>query len=128
MVLASVPAAGTDASFTVRAVVPVYCEVQHRGAGSVALQGQSISLGNFREYCNSPGGYSLVVRYAPGTLQGTVLSAGFDQVVLDGSGEAVLSREIRPRFRHRTVIATPGERGFDTDRIGFDLLPANPAG
>ncbi|WP_082125036.1 hypothetical protein [Aurantiacibacter luteus] len=123
LALSSVPAAGTDASFSLRAVVPVYCEVQYRGTGSIGTGGQSVSLGSFREYCNAPGGYSLVVRYAPGTLTGTVISADADMVVLDGSGEAVLSRTQGPRFRSRTFIATPGARGFDTDRVYFDLRP-----
>ena len=125
LALASAAAADTDQTFSLRAVVPVYCDVQFRGTGGVITSGQSVSLGTFREYCNAPGGYTLVVRYEPGTLKGAVISADMDQVVLDGSGEAVLSRAQGPRFRNRTFFATPGGKGFDTDRIRFDIMPVS---
>lgn len=115
---------GADMGFTLRARVPVYCQVHQRTPGSVAPAGGAVSLGEFREYCNAPGGYALIVRYAPGTLRGALIEAGQDQVVLDGSGEAVVSRSPRPRFRSRAIVATPGQQGFDTDRLEFQLVPA----
>ena len=115
----------TDARFNLRAVVPVYCQLQQRGPGILEGENGSFSLGTFREYCNAPSGYTLTIHYAPGTLEGTVITAGPDRVVLDGSGRTVLSRSQGPRFRNRDFFATPGERGFDTDRITFDLIPTS---
>lgn len=119
-----VSAAGADMSYLVRAKIPVHCQVQQRSPGGEAVDGSAVSLGSFREYCNAPGGYQLVVRYAPGSLQGAVLQAGEDHVILNGSGEAILSRASGPRFRERAITATPGRHGFDTDRLEFQLLPS----
>lgn len=114
-----------DTRFLLRATVPVHCEVQQRGGGGTAASMDgAVSLGQFREYCNAPGGYALVVRYAPGSMRGAVLAADGDRIVLNGSGEAVLSRASGPRVRERTITATPGENGFDTDRLSFELVPA----
>ena len=116
--------AGADMSFALRLQVPVHCLVQQRAPGAAIASGSAVSLGQFREYCNAPGGYEMVVRYAPGTLRGAVLAAGQDQVTLDGSGQAILSRAAGPRFRERAILATPGANGFDTDRLEFQLIPA----
>lgn len=126
LALAALPAsaAGADMSYFLRAKVPVHCQVQQRAPGTIIAASNAVSLGEFREYCNAPAGYELVVRYAPGTLRGAMLEAGQDQVVLDGSGEAVLSRASGPRFRDRAITATPGASGFDTDRLEFQLIPA----
>ncbi|MGN3975262.1 hypothetical protein [Tsuneonella sp. SYSU-LHT278] len=115
---------GADAGFSLGARVPVFCEVRQRGVVEDAISGSAVSLGKFLEYCNAPGGYRFVVRYAPGSLRGAVLTAGGDQVVLDGSGEAVLSRATGPRIRERAITATPGAAGFDTDHITFQLVSA----
>lgn len=113
-----------EMSYVLRARVPVHCQVVQRAPGDAVATGAAVSLGQFREYCNAPGGYELIVRYAPGTLEGAILTAGEDRAVLDGSGQAVLSRAAGPRFRERAILATPGEQGFDTDRIEFQLIPA----
>jgi hypothetical protein len=49
---------------------------------------------------------------------------GEDQVVLTGSGSAVLSRASGPSIRNRAVSATPGEAGFDTNVVQFHLIAA----
>jgi hypothetical protein len=116
--------AGADMVFALRLQVPVYCVVQQRASGAAVATGAAVSLGQFREYCNAPGGYQMVVRYEPGKLRGAVLAAGDDQVVLDGSGQAILSRASGPRVRERSILATPGAAGFDTDRLEFQLIPA----
>lgn len=116
-------AVSADFGYLLRARVAVHCQVQHRSSGDGISSGGAVSLGQFREYCNAPMGYQLVVRYAPGALRGARLAAGADHVELDGSGEAVLSREKGPRFRDRVITATAGPNGFDTDRLEFHLLP-----
>jgi len=125
-VLVVAPASAFAASygFNLRATVAVQCSVSHRATGFGAVSGDAVSLGSFREYCNAPQGYDLVVNYTPGTLQGTRLIAGNDQVVLNGSGQAVLSRTQGPRVRERTIAAIPGENGFDADHLDLQIIPS----
>lgn len=124
-VMAMLPTAAypATAGFNLRVQVPVQCSVRHEATGYGGKIGAAVSLGRFREFCNAPGGYELVVSYTPGTLQGATISAGDEQVVLTGSGQAVLSRETGPKIRERTIFATPGAGGFDTDRLDFQIIP-----
>lgn len=107
-----------------RMTVALRCTVQHMPTGGGGPADHMVNLGELREFCNAPQGYELVVSYAPGTLRGARLSAGSDQIILNGSGEAVLSREAGPRIVSRPILAAPGENGFDTDRLMFQLRPA----
>lgn len=124
--LATIPAVthATSFGYNLRLQVPVQCSVRHQPTGYGAAKGGAISLGQFREYCNAPGGYQLVVSYTPGTMRGATISAEDEQVVLDGSGQAILSRVTGPRVRQRTIFATPGEEGFDTDRLELQIIPS----
>jgi hypothetical protein len=106
-------------TFTVRLTVPVVCTVNHQSAISAA--GTGYRLGELREYCNAPGGYALVVNYAPGSMKGAVIAVGEERVTLDGSGRGVISHAQGPRIRDREVFAEPGAAGFDTDRLEFNL-------
>ena len=106
-------------SFALRLQVPVSCNVQHRSAISQA--GNGYSLGELHEFCNAAQGYSLVVSYAPGTMRGATLAVGDERVVLDGSGQATISRAQGPRIRDRQVYAEAGAAGFDTDRLDFRI-------
>lgn len=115
--------AESSVSYNLRLTVPVHCSVQHRAAGLGGAEGNGISLGTFREYCNAPGGYQLMVSYTPGTLRGARIIAGSDTVVLDGSGQAVLSRSTGPRIRERAISAIPGEQGFNTAQLQLQILP-----
>lgn len=110
--------------YNLRLTVPVHCTVRHSAAGGGLTTGQAVSLGTFREYCNAPGGYALVVQYTPGTLQGATIIAGGDEIVLNGSGQAILSRSDRPRVRERALSVIPGAGGFDTDHLELQLIPA----
>ena len=112
------------AGYRIKATVAMHCKVQHRFDGFGQKVAGGISLGELREYCNAAHGYELVVSYTPGSLRGTTLRAGSDEVVLNGSGEAILSRSTGPRILERAVTATPGESGFDTDRIQFSRVGA----
>lgn len=123
-VLAAAPTTATAATFgfNLSLTVAVNCTVQHQATGLGAVSGGSISLGTFREYCNAPAGYDLVVSYAPGSMQGARVIAGNDEIVLNGSGRAVLSRSPGPRVRQRAISAIPGENGFDTDRLELTIV------
>ncbi|WP_243451035.1 hypothetical protein [Sphingosinicella sp. CPCC 101087] len=121
--LSSAPLGAESRSFLIRARVPVVCQVQFRPIGATPIDGTTIPLGEISEFCNAPGGYELVVNYAPGTMQGAVIVAGEDQVVLNGSGQAILTRSPRPRNRARLLSAMPGQQGFDTDRLDLRVQP-----
>jgi hypothetical protein len=115
---ASAETAGT-ATFSLRLTVPLVCTVNHQSA--ISASGSGYRLGALREFCNAPGGYRLVVNYAPGSMKGAVVAVGEERVVLDGSGRAVVSQQAGPRVRDREIYAEPGAAGFDTDRLEFNL-------
>ena len=117
-------AVAESASVRIRLEVPTHCVVEHRPGGYGATQGKGVVLGQLREFCNAPGGYRLVMNYEPGTLRGATIRVGKEQILLDGSGQAVLSRSAGPRSVNRTVVAAPGNQGFDTDHIEFFLIAA----
>lgn len=121
LVTASASAEAESMNFNLRATVPVSCFVRHSSMGAAAGGNGPVALGQINEFCNAPGGYEVVVNYAPGTLQGAVLSVGDEQVMLNGSGHAVLSRAPGPRIRERALTATPGANGFDTDHLNFEI-------
>jgi len=116
-------AAAASQTFNLRLTVPQLCRLGHVPVGGITRVGDAYSLGTFREYCNSPRGYTVEVNYTPGALQGAVLIAGSDSIVLDGSGRAVLSRSVGPRVRSRDVSIAPGANGFDTNHLKFDIVP-----
>ena len=109
-VAALVPSAalGVSSTYNLRLIIPVHCTVNHDSTGFGAMNGEALSLGTFREYCNAPSGYQIVVRYAPGSLQGARILAGNDEVVLDGSGYSILSQTTGPRIRERLISMAPG--------------------
>jgi hypothetical protein len=126
LALATGPTAASAAStgYNLRMTVPLHCAVHHQSVGLGApVAGGGVSLGEFREYCNAPGGYQLIVSYTPGTLRGARITAGDNQVLLDGSGRAILDRANGPRLRERTISVIPGADGFNTDRIDLQILP-----
>lgn len=104
--------------------VPVHCQIRHNATGYGADMGGGVVLGQLSEYCNAASGYTLTVNYTPGTLHGTVLEAGMDRVVLDGSGQATFARANGPLIRARPLVATPGASGFDADRLDFEIVPS----
>jgi len=123
--LSLAPTTVTAASYgyNLRAVVPLHCVVKHEATGFGATAGSVVSLGRFREFCNAPGGYQLVVSYTPGTMRGARVIAEDDVVVLNGSGQAILSRATGPRIRQRMISVSPGDDGFDTDRLELQIVP-----
>jgi len=117
-------AVAESGSYQLSVRVGVHCTVQHQLTGYGQPSGAGVSLGEIRELCNAQHGYELVVNYTPGSLRGTTIRAGDDEVVLNGSGQAVLSRVGGPRIRERALIATPGQSGFDAQSIQFSVLVA----
>lgn len=124
LALAPTAAFAATSSFNLRLQVPVHCSVKQQAIGSGAAINNAFALGTFREYCNAPGGYELVVNYAPGSLRGAKIFTGDDEIILDGSGRAVLSRATGPRIRERLITMAPGVSGFDTDRLDLNIIPS----
>lgn len=108
-------------SYALSLFVPEVCRVQHQ-PGLTDVGGGAYKLGGLNEYCNLPQGYTVIVTYAPGTMRGATLTLGGDSIVLNGSGTAVISQASGPRMLTRELIATPGENGFDTDRLNFQAV------
>lgn len=80
------PASANSASlgFNLNLQVPVYCSVTHQLMNFGAPVGSDgISLGQFSEFCNSPNGYRLFISYTPGTLKGTRITAGDEEMVAE---------------------------------------------
>lgn len=110
----STAVANDSASFKLRAVVPVACEVQFTPTGSGAgIAADVVRLGELRESCNSPDGYKLEVRYTPNTLRGVTLHLGNERIVLDGSGRAFIPGAAGPTIQTRRLSAETGKNGFD---------------
>lgn len=104
--LAPVPALAEDASVSLHTVVPRVCYVAPNGAAEAG--NGVIQIANITEFCNS-GGYTIVLDYTPGTLQGATATFAGQSVVLDGSGQAVLLDADYAVSRVSTlVIAQPG--------------------
>ena len=124
---AAVPGPETSQASTalnLRLTVGVYCSVRHQSTDIGAAPGGAVRLGTLVEYCNAPRGYELVINYTPGSLRNARVFAGEDQVVLDGSGQAILSRSNGPRIRQREVSAIPGKNGFDASRLDVQIIPS----
>lgn len=111
-------------SFAIRATVPVHCKARLVRSPMTVSGASTVELGQLSEYCNAPRGYTLVIRYSAGSLAGTMIRVGEDTVVLNGSGTAVLSESRIPRIRSRSISATPGEGGLQTDRLELFMIPA----
>ena len=124
LVVAPTAAMAATYGFNLSLMVAVNCTVQHQPTGFGIINGDAVSLGTFREYCNAPSGYDLVINYAPGSMEGARVIAGNDEIVLNGSVRAILSRSTGPRIRERTIAAVPGENGFDTDRLELTIVPS----
>lgn len=114
-------ASSARGSYSLQLVVQQNCNVRHV-PGLTPLAAGSYRLGALKEYCNAASGYDMIVNYAPGTMQGAVLSLGSDSVVLNGSGSAVVSHALGPRIADREVTVTPGVAGFDTDALRFEII------
>ena len=106
----------------IKATVPVSCSVRFLPDQAAAPIGNALRLGIVREFCNSSRGYRLVVNYQPGTLRGATVLVGDDRVVLDGSGQAVITQSSGARARVRTLEVIPGQAGLDTNQLSLDIL------
>lgn len=117
------PAGAESGMYMLQVIVPVSCQVSHSPMQLAAVTSGAIPLGQLNEYCNAANGYELIVDYAPGTMENAVIALGNDQVVLNGSGHAVVSRAFGARALKRSLSAIPGNAGFDTDRLDFRVQP-----
>lgn len=114
--MATSAVATSSMSFNLRAHVPVTCGVQHNPAGT-GFAGNTVSLGQLREYCNAPNGYQLEVRYSPNSLRGVRLNFGNESVMLDGSGFATIPGAVGPKIQTRPLSAQLGDGGFDAQEL-----------
>lgn len=126
LILLAVPTASQSAThgINLRLRVPIQCEVTHELINfGLPMGSNRISLGQIKEYCNAPNGYTLLLTYSPGTLTGTQITVGNEKVTLNGSGIATLTNSYGPRIIERDLVATPGESGFNTATIELQIQP-----
>ncbi len=82
-VTATAAPSGSGAGFALRAVVPVVCRLTRTPAGDGAVR--------VEEFCNSPRGYRVVARHAPGAaVAGLAFEYGGRTVPADPDGETLL--------------------------------------
>ena len=98
--------ASSTATVTLRGFVPVICRANFQSAPSEGANGVE-ELGRIDEFCNSGGGYRVIVDYDPGTDLGTLVVDG-RQVGLDGSGTAVIAQSSGPAVTSRSLGYIPG--------------------
>ena len=125
-VLASLPVSDNlpqsgSKSVVLSAQVPVVCKVAH--SGEITVQGLSYGLGKLLEYCNAPSGFALEVNYTPGSLKGALLQVGENSITLDGSGHNQVMRVAGPKILSQELVTTPGENGFDSNFLTFEVVP-----
>lgn len=118
LVLTASPVGAASGQISLSAVAPVVCNISLSGTPLVERAGV-VRLGDVRELCNTPNGYRIQVAYAPGTLIGATLTLGSDQVLLDGSGLAIVSDTNQAGYRTRALTISAPDQELDTS--GLDL-------
>ncbi len=82
-VTATAAPSGSGGGFALRAVVPVVCRLDRTPAGDGVVR--------VEEFCNSPHGYRVVARHAPGVaVAGLAFEYGGRVVPADADGETLL--------------------------------------
>ncbi len=109
------------ANIRLSAQVPVICRLSYQG--EVSAEGGSFRLGQIKQFCNAPQGFTVSVDYSPGRLINASLRIGAREITLDGSGHAEVYRGEGPQIRVFDVSAVPGSSGFDADRLEFHIEP-----
>ena len=112
LAMAPISASALDASgsISLRATVPLVCNISVLGSGTY-IDSDTVALGSVRELCNGANGYAVTVSYNPGTLVGATLRLGEDAVTLDGSGKAVVSNVLGAGYRVRPLSLDAGANG-----------------
>lgn len=109
-IIASAPAMGIapgvgidNASTTIGIVgfVPVICHARV-SADSVPASAGTVSLGQLREFCNSPHGYRVVADYSPALANASLLVDGV-AVPLADNGTTVVSQSDKPAMDTRGI-------------------------
>ncbi len=122
LALAPVSASALDASgsISLRATVPLVCNISVMGSGSY-IDEDTVALGSVRELCNGANGYAVIVSYEPGKLVGATLRLGEDAVILDGSGKAVVSNVRGAAYRVRPLLLDAGANGIDSLNLSLAI-------
>lgn len=108
-------ASSSTATITIRGFVPVICRANFDSAPSMGANGVE-ELGNIDEFCNSGGGYRVIVDYDPGVDPGSLVIDG-RQVALDGSGTAVIDQSSGPAIASRSLGYIPGNQPINNLHI-----------
>jgi hypothetical protein len=98
------PGVGIDNTSTTIGIVgfvPVICHARV-SAESVPAAAGTVSLGQLREFCNSPHGYRVVADYSPSLAHASLLVDGV-AVPLQDDGTTVVSQSDKPAIDTRGI-------------------------
>lgn len=105
---------------TISGFVPVICHARVT-ADLVAAQPGTASLGELKEFCNSPHGYRVHADYSAGLANAKLIVDG-TEVQLPADGTAVISQSDRAAIDTRTLaIALP--EGVEGGALSFRIEP-----
>ena len=124
--LGTAPVAGANAasqSIRMRLSVPVVCKLAFEGAQGRQVHQSENNLGSLIQYCNSPTGSVVAVDYPAGTMRGTLLRVGTDQLLLDGSGHGEVTRNAGPTIRRAAVAIAAANGRPDATSLNFSISP-----
>ena len=120
LAMAIAPAQAATGQIALSATAPVVCNISLSGTATVDAPG-AVRLGVVKELCNTPNGYLIQVAYTPGTLIGATVTLGSDQVLLDGSGLAVVSDTNGAGYRSRALSITAPSQALDTAALDLRI-------
>ncbi len=111
-------------NLTISGFVPVICRAQLDNATvSLPDDGSAVQLGRLNEFCNSPGGYHVVVSYTGHGDLGALIVDG-RQVHLDGSGRAVITESAGPAILSHELDYQPGKDAITSLNVTVETIGA----
>jgi hypothetical protein len=101
--------ARSDTTIAITGVVPVICRAQV-DAGSVVGTPGTVSLGQLREFCNSPHGYRVYADYSPSLAHAKLLVDGVP-VPLQKDGSTLVSHSPKAAIDSRVLALELPKKG-----------------
>jgi len=101
---------GDSAEFSIVARVPVKCSADLKGASNLPLHAGDNDLGTLNVFCNSPGGYRIILSHSK-LPEGTfVVLGGKRTEIVSGAAETVIGGADNAELRHeRLQLSLPSQ-------------------
>ena len=111
----------SDTAIAITGFVPVICHARV-DAASVSPESGVVSLGELREFCNSPAGYRVYADYSPSLADAELIVDGVS-VPLQANGSTLVSQSSKAAIDHRQLeLALPKDVG-PNGTISFRIEP-----